>query len=537
MSIKPIASVALPRTGIRVGRQAQIILLLAICVLPMALYLPFLSEPFERDEGVYATLAQGLLHGHLPYRDFFDHKPPLIYGWYSLSFLTFGENVQAPRIMAALVLSVTNFGIFQTARLLFSERIGMIAAGIFGASVGLAALQINANTEVFMLLPLVASLLAFVQGIRDGRARWFFLAGIAGGIAVMTKQVAVWNVMVLLLLALCLPRASAEPMLRRAGQALLLASGACLAVAVVALPFIIAGAGQDFLFANLQYNWLYALQVSAAGKLQGLAVGSLFFVIVAGPLVVGAVTGVALLVQRRNWGAAILLAAWVGACLLGVVSTGRFFAHYWVELLPALALPTGAAIGFGPSQIRRPRLQTAIAWLAGLAIIFSLLMNAQAYLSPSAAGKHDAKYPETQAQWDNASQELGRYLHEHTLPGQTIYVFGREAQIYFYSDREPAARFLYSQPFTLDSQAMSDTIRTLREVKPTYIVNSAQPPLYSGWEAGQPQDFVRLLAEDYEYVGEVAFAQVYRLKTDLRDDLFRQQFMGNVSGLAGIPTR
>lgn len=510
---------------------------MAICVLPVVLYLPFLSEPFERDEGVYATIAQGLLGGHLPYRDLFDHKPPLIYGWYSLSFLAFGENVQAPRIMASLVLSVTSFGVFQTARLLISERAGMIAAAIFGASISLAVLQLNANTEVFMLLPMIASLLAFVQGIREGGMRWFLLAGIAGGLAAMTKQVAIWNVLALLLLALYLPQAAAAEMRDRARNALLLAAGATLAIGFVALPFFLAGAGGEFFFANVQYNWFYALQVSAAGKLQGMVLGFLFFIVVAGPLVVGSVTGVGLMVQRRNWAGAILLATWIGASLLGVVSTGRFFAHYWVQLLPALALPAAAAVDFGPDLIRRPRLQTAITWLAGFAIIFSVLMNMHAYLSPTAAGRHEAKYSDTQASWDNASEQLGLYLHEHTLPGQTIYVFGREAQIYFYADRQPAARFLYSQPFTLDGTAMSDTLRTLREVKPTYIVDTVQPPLYHGWESQDPQDFLRLLIDDYEYVGQVEFAQVYRLKTDLRDDLFHQQFMSDFSGLAGVPTR
>ena len=28
------------------------------------------------------TIARGVMDGGVPYRDFFDHKPPLIYGWF-----------------------------------------------------------------------------------------------------------------------------------------------------------------------------------------------------------------------------------------------------------------------------------------------------------------------------------------------------------------------------------------------------------------------------------------------------------------------
>ncbi|MEK7248748.1 MAG: PKD domain-containing protein, partial [Chloroflexota bacterium] len=66
-------------------RYVEAALLLLLCLVPLLLYLPFLGTPFERDEGVYATIAQGVLDGKVPYRDLFDNKPPLVYGW------TFGD--------------------------------------------------------------------------------------------------------------------------------------------------------------------------------------------------------------------------------------------------------------------------------------------------------------------------------------------------------------------------------------------------------------------------------------------------------------
>ena len=48
-------------------------------------------EPFERDITTYATIGQGILDGKVPYRDLWDHKPPLIFFIYVLFQLAFGQ--------------------------------------------------------------------------------------------------------------------------------------------------------------------------------------------------------------------------------------------------------------------------------------------------------------------------------------------------------------------------------------------------------------------------------------------------------------
>ena len=65
-----------------------------------------------------------MLHGYLPYRDIFDHKPPLIYVWYAASFLLFGQNIVAPRILAALTWSATTFLVYVQGKLLLPAASG-----------------------------------------------------------------------------------------------------------------------------------------------------------------------------------------------------------------------------------------------------------------------------------------------------------------------------------------------------------------------------------------------------------------------------
>ena len=48
--------------------------LVVLCLIPILLYLPVMVSPLERDEGVYATVAQRLLRGDVPYRDLLRNR-------------------------------------------------------------------------------------------------------------------------------------------------------------------------------------------------------------------------------------------------------------------------------------------------------------------------------------------------------------------------------------------------------------------------------------------------------------------------------
>jgi hypothetical protein len=118
-----------------------------------------------------------------------------------------------------------------------------------------------------------------------------------------------------------------------------------------------------------------------------------------------------------------------------------------------------------------------------------------------------------QKEWEGASRALGTYIAERTDPEDTIFNFGREAQVYFYADRRPAVRYFSDWPFWWDESTLYETMDALREAKPVYIIDSLQRPLFEeDFERYHPRVVTDFLAENYDYVGRVYFADVYRLK-------------------------
>jgi 4-amino-4-deoxy-L-arabinose transferase-like glycosyltransferase len=490
-------------------KYTEAALLLLLCLIPILLYLPFLGAPFERDEGVYATIAQGVLDGKVPYRDLFDNKPPLVYGWYAVSFLLFGESVVAPRLVAAVFLSLTAVVLYQQARLVLPRPAAWISAFLFALSTGLPWVALHANTEAYMLLPLVSSLMFFTIGMKKGGDRWFFIAGVLAGMAIMTKQVAVWNLLALAGLAVYYHRRTALTLWQAVAPTAWLLTGAVLSVGAIALPFAINGALDDLVYANVGYNWVYMGFISNAQRLANLGYGMLFFCAVAAPFVAGAIAGLVVMWRRRASVTDYLLIAWGAASVIGVASGGRFFPHYFLQLMPILAVLTGVLVYERFFKGRHVTLSKPAAITAAFVIIASLGTTTVLYLSPAKAEEQVSSSIFHQKEWEASSEKLGHYLRYRTGPGDSVFNYGRESQVYFYADRQPAIPYFYDWAIQYEAAPIGLVIAQLKKAQPAYIVDSLQAPIFEDWAAAHPIEWQTFLDENYDYAGRIYFADVF----------------------------
>ena len=66
----------------------------------------FVTLPLDRDEGTYSYIAWRMSEGELPYKDAFDHKPPVLYFLYKAAFDAFGYDFVSIRFFTILWLPV-----------------------------------------------------------------------------------------------------------------------------------------------------------------------------------------------------------------------------------------------------------------------------------------------------------------------------------------------------------------------------------------------------------------------------------------------
>ena len=454
-----------------------------LVLLTAAIRLPLVDIPFERDEGEYAYIAWRLEANELPYRDWVDQKPPAVFWVYRLALALPFDPVRSVHLLAMCFSACTAAAMFFLARRLLKDGwaepgtaggglnsrfaaggqqsglplalcapatetgYALSAAALFALLSAQPSLQgTAANTELFMLLPLALAQLAFLLGVRGGRAETglLVLCGAMTSVAAAFKQVGAVNW--LFLLAVYPGFVSQTGRLRKT---LVFAGSLALGAICVWGPITAYFAWQrglgDFISNvfthNLEYvnalRWPERLDncfetIRRLSASQGIA------------WVLGAIGLCRLwLIGRKR--ACFFLAGWLATSALGVSASGYFFPHYFQQMLPALALAASLGAqtiyqaGFWRGAPAWSRCAALIA-LLGILPILELFPFLCRYTPAEAVRRI---YP------GNIFAEmpaLGRRIAQITNPKDRVFIFGAEPEALFYARRVSATRYIFLFP-------------------------------------------------------------------------------------------
>ena len=304
------------------GRITVAWLLLAVLAF-VALRVPVLSMPLERDEGEYAYIAWRLLEGDVPYRDGFNQKPPGVFAVYAAAIAAFGRSVEGIRLLLHLWTAASAALLFLLVRRL-ADPVAAAGAVLFFAvaSVDPRLSALAANTELFMLLPLVGSVLCLERALASGAPRWWLACGALAAAALWFKQVAATQALWIGLVALFAAGSVPASRWARLGW---LALGALAVVLPGLALFAAAGALPELADAVVLHNLAYAGRRSFSegldnlwGALQSQAPGLAL-------LWLAAALGLVLPTRRPKTRA--LLGGWLLASALGVAVGWQFRPH------------------------------------------------------------------------------------------------------------------------------------------------------------------------------------------------------------------
>jgi hypothetical protein len=438
---------------------------------------PLVSVPLERDEGEYAYIAQRLLAGEIPYRDAFDQKPPATFFVYAAALSLFGASVEGIHLFLHAWTAATALALFGCVRRRGGGLAAAFAVLLFSILSANPKLTGNAaNTELFMLLPMVASIYCLLVAMDSKASPWWWLAsGALAAAACWFKQVAVTNALfVAAVAAWHFGRPPARDLAALARAWASLVAGAVLASLPVLLGFAAVGAWRPFIDAVFWHNVRYAQSV---GLLQGFEMLGYRLSEQAPSLAVcWALALLALLVPRRIGGSTrgFWLGWWI-ASAIGVSVGFHFRPHYFFQALPALVVLAGLYLAAMTERLlTRDRALAGAGLAASIAIaaLPPIVANREILLAndPDAISRSIYSmnpFPE--------SVEIGRYIRETSEPDDRIYIVGSEPQILFYAERASATRYIFFYPLT---GSYPDVLERQQEVVADI---SATRPLYVVW--------------------------------------------------------
>jgi 4-amino-4-deoxy-L-arabinose transferase-like glycosyltransferase len=203
------------------------------------------------------------------------------------------------------------------------------------------------------------------------------------------------------------------------------------------------------------------------------------------------------------------------ASAIGTAASARFYPHYYVQLIPPLALLAASYYAQLWSRTIQPphwllRPKVTYTWLVltviALSIAHSISLGSQC-----------------------ASTEAGRYLFAHSNPADRIFVWGQSPEIYLEAHRRPASRYITTFPLTghvfggrvpgLDTRsrilpgAWSTLQQDFARHPPAYIVDVQADPKTAESPVSDFPILAKLLREHYQPVARTDEGVIYH-----RDD-------------------
>jgi 4-amino-4-deoxy-L-arabinose transferase-like glycosyltransferase len=426
----------------RSARQT-ILLVAGLVLLSAAVRLPLLSIPFERDEGEYAYIGWRLGHNEMPYRDWFDQKPPAIFWVYRAALSLPLDPICAVHFVAMLFSAASACALFLLARRFVSQFWAFVAATLFALlSVDPLIEGTAANTELFMLLPLILSQIAFLRGVDNSRPMWIFVCGVLIGIATAFKQVAAVNWF--LLLGTCPFFAMPDKGWRSTLSFIIWSLAGLVAVAASISVYFWTRHGfselvDDVFTHNLEYvgamTWSDRLHFCSDTLARLAPAETLVWIFSA--------AGLFGLIAAHKTKPLAFLGGWLITSAIGVSASGYFFPHYFQQLLPPLALAaTCGAQSLSELRVWRSVLVPRVA-LSVVMVILLLITLWPFWLSYSPADAVRKIYP------GNFFAEMPQFaarLAQVTSTEQRVFIFGSEPEVLFYARRVSATRYIIVFP-------------------------------------------------------------------------------------------
>lgn len=420
-----------------------ILLLLAI-VLPR---LPLLWNPLLHvDEAIFATGTQVWLSGGIPYIDFVETKALGVYLFYALGALFGGSfphvNMLVVHALTILWTAGIALVVWRIGQRLVSDQTGWIAALFFAcASANFIPEFVCPNIEIILLLPWTLTIALLTRPDTELRAWHLCGAGMCTAAAMLCKyQAGIMIPAVGLFLIVNTWRTS------RAGRWPRLAQQcAWFGLGLLPLPalmlFYLAhqGAFEAFLLWNFQGSLQYIAGGNALIDVGGKIVTKFFPYLAASGILWYLVGARAAQRLRRHQpptsthSAELLIWLWLGAALVAVAVGKRFYDHYFILLTPPLAVLAATALPEWLHTATSARRAVLVGFLGLATVGFTVARFAVHPLFQRLHVEDMATY-----------EPYGRFLRAQTAPQDRLLVWGYSPAIYWYADRLPATRFMWS---------------------------------------------------------------------------------------------
>jgi hypothetical protein len=472
----------------------------------------------SRDSGVFLYVGWRLINGDIPYKDVWDHKPPLIYFLNALGLTLTPDSLWGVWAIQFLFIFLAIFWVYKT----LDKEFGIIPAiaSIIILTSGLLNVMEEGNvTEEYALVFQSLCLWLFTKAKDNNYPyRNSFWIGLCGGLAFYFKQttIGVWLAYGVLL-TLIRFRQRKWPV----RDFLYLTAGWLIPVIVFVIYFYFNGALRDFWEQAFAYNFLYINKFEGFRNLlrvfiKGFAFlgrGGVLYFAIAGWLAAAIYLWLEQKDLLKKSNLLIFLAVIVFPIEIFLITlSGRSILHYYLTPLPGMAILSGIFIFIIAQWIGRLHFMPTITKIVIQVVALIVVILYQIPVARSFPGIVNTLSK-------NSADPVIRYVINNTKPDDKLLIIGAESVINFLTRREAPTRFVYQYPLALTGKRLlfEEYFNEILQDQPTLIIDTRgksnlTEKLYLPLQERSDvvKDGVQYLKEHYQKVAQFEEWSVYR---------------------------
>jgi 4-amino-4-deoxy-L-arabinose transferase-like glycosyltransferase len=384
------------------------------------------------------------------YKNAVDLKPPLIFYFYACSFSIFGDDLRVLHGATVVWVLATAFVMARiTSRLTERVEAPYLSALLYVLFTPTFVPQALAtNGEILMNLPLALSVYLFLKSTppsnssyvifaQTGSRLYLFLSGVFCGLAFLFKyQSGILLGVFLSYILIVKPWLSkAWPRKTAVGQSLFVVGGFASVLVAVCGVFLYSGNWRDFYFWGWQYNFIFMADFTWPYFFKRFFDLTPRFVVVWLVLWIFGFAAIksAMRAPREIPASHHLVIVWLAGSALAVCVGGKFFGHYYIQILPPLAILAAVSLTAwweANGTVKYAQWQRA-------AVIAGIFLLPLIYLATN--WREEQKRMQGENRY---CQNLAMEVQKLSREDDKIFIWGRMPELYYFSQRLPASRFI-----------------------------------------------------------------------------------------------
>lgn len=463
---------------------------------------PLYKDYCDGDSSIFMLIGKAISMGKDVYRDYFDHKGPILFYLNALGFYMTGTKTGI-FIIQCVMLSATAIFMYKTARIFTKTVCSIICVVVTILAFASTISDGNLSEEycmLFCMIPIYLSVRFYTKTPDDPHpVRYMVVYGICFAICAFIRINNGVMIGGIVLVAIVTDFIS-----EHSRNALMNILYFLLGVAIVSVPiclfFIIKGTFGDMIFATFVFNFLYASEGSSEKTTSAMSL------LLQWALPVLALILVSTIFAKRLGPKVASLITTVSVFALIPIMMGFSYTHYYTTLIPLIALYTAVFFFISGKKVTFLSILLCVIMALPLYSYFTTLpYNISHYSQKIYRQDNPTVYKDIQSDIHYSASELSARIPADER--DSVFGYDVSAAWFLHADIMPCYRL-----FTLQESWSEHYPEFGRQINQMMMDNPPKWVVIHNIDIIESRQFMNILNENYELDSECGYDLLYRHK-------------------------